>query len=1709
MSGSNGIWKTYSADLAAWAGSAVRIRFFFDTADAMYNQFEGWMVDDVEVATRSGARRDVFEDDMTDTTNWVSGGLWRLTTDRSASGPQSWVYNDGDDYSTGARSQGSILSPWLDLSRASSAQLSFKSWYETEDEGTTWDRKQVLASTNGTAWTRIHLVSGPSEEWTTEQVDLSAYAGGQVRLRFHFDSVDGQNNGFEGWYVDDVQVTAPEGLGAQVFSEGAEESTNTLTMSGLWHQASDLASAGSYSWAYNDGTDFDTGGPNSGELVTRWIDLMAGSGAALQFKSWYETEDSGTAWDRKLVYITTNGEDWVQLRQVTGPMRAWTAQTVDLSPYAGGRIRLKFLFDSVDGTHNQYRGWYLDEITVRLVGRDFAFFESFEDPAAYATNWTREAGAGNWDLSHDTLRAWRIGNDDNIVGGGDGSWSNYIVSADIRYDRQGPYFSDAELYVRYQDRNNYVKVGIRNFYEFWRLKYTVRVDTNFVEQGWIHSFSKTNRPIEGAWYNLKVRAETNTFTVYFDGENVGSFSTAHFPAGRIAVGSQAAQLGIWEPQRGYYFIDDDEYAFWSANEGEIVTLGTPLNLDWGYLKTFFPMLILPGTYVMSDTEVANVCAWITNGFFSLMATDGGVAKLDENGDPDPGRIESVFGVDSTMHALEGLGYAEIGTNIHYTTLDYAPEQVVELDGSANAWSKLGQGLNLATMHAGSTSAPAFICNVLTQRMDSPPKVFCFNYAVDTGGQLTNESRWVAQRALEWLQSQTYMLQLELKYVLVPTNPNLDIVVFSTNFWTLNGWGTNDITVNIPMDNCMTGTNLYWVLFTYPWDATNAWMTHRGFYSAANDGIFTTLDGIGLQLLGITDVAYAGRDWDMWVAYNTQGSNLLAHFGLKKRGQLRQEDNFNDGAADGWTITTNANIEWAATNSAVRATVVGAGGYAWIARDGLSITGQNITVEYDVRFAGGATNAGDGGVVFRGVPLGVTPGAAGWRAGVTNLYTNNLPVTGVWHHVMLSVRDGDPWLRSDLLVDGKVVFLNEPIESTNWGAPVLALLSPYHGGCVEWDNFRVADEEYSLTTQSVSGVFSPMEEGNFWGSLPDYDPDKWEFDGTALGGRYEWYIYFKGEGVNAYKRGGVFFAPRLMVEDEDFPADFYAGDTVFVPVEWENLGTNELPAYLTLNLQNPYADQMYTTNTFLVTNGWGSMLCEVAVPEDMPSAGDYQWSAYLYPTGAANGWLERIGSDDTFRFSPQGTPVGPETVIWVRAATGEQFAGYSDLGIPEPENMAYFTWSGAHDGDYTGIAVPEGDKCWKADVTGTYAGWGVFHTNGLKDLSGFNYLKFWVKTEERSLKIQIEAPQSVQWTLYLDQMGWDAANAGLWQEITVPITNFGFATPPTNVYGSFLATLEFLPSLRYSLRSLDNSTTWVVGDGGGTTHGLNIKCTTNGGARWAGVPATNFALTTWYNVDFVDANRGWAVGGLNIIAGTTNAGQSWTLLTNGLPFNNYWYALEFINSQTGWACGSTSIVMTTDGGATWTNQFGASNIVRAIRFSDEKKGWACGNNLLLTTTNGGTTWTYSPVPTPGVYWRDLFFVNSSTGWACGYSGLVCRTTDSGNTWELAAGVPALTNQYLYAMTWASESNGWMVGSGVDTNNMYFTRDGGASWSNANSGLSATLLDVEFSDANHGFAVGQSAYIMATTNGAAATPTWTHALPNARTFYIDNTRWTVNP
>jgi hypothetical protein len=82
-----------------------------------------------------------------------------------------------------------------------------------------------IKPTTASDWTTLKSYNGVAESsvWrAADTVDISAYAGQDVQLRFNFASNNAQNN-FEGWYVDDVVVRQTTPHDNYAFTVGASE----------------------------------------------------------------------------------------------------------------------------------------------------------------------------------------------------------------------------------------------------------------------------------------------------------------------------------------------------------------------------------------------------------------------------------------------------------------------------------------------------------------------------------------------------------------------------------------------------------------------------------------------------------------------------------------------------------------------------------------------------------------------------------------------------------------------------------------------------------------------------------------------------------------------------------------------------------------------------------------------------------------------------------------------------------------------------------------------------------------------------------------------------------------------------------------------------------------------------------------------------------------------------------------------------------------------------------------------------------------------------------------------------------------------------------------------------------------------------------------------------------------------------------------------
>lgn len=233
--------------------------------------------------------------------------------------------------------------------------------------------------------------------------------------------------------------------------------------------------------------------------------------------------------------------------------------------------------------------------------------------------------------------------------------------------------------------------------------------------------------------------------------------------------------------------------------------------------------------------------------------------------------------------------------------------------------------------------------------------------------------------------------------------------------------------------------------------------------------------------------------------------------------------------------------------------------------------------------------------------------------------------------------------------------------------------------------------------------------------------------------------------------------------------------------------------------------------------------------------------------------------------------------------------------------------------------------------------------------------------------------------------------------------------------------------------VNTQTGWAVGADGTILH------TADGGQSWNRQVVDTTAEFT--GLAFVDADHGWAVTTTPTtfddffeeytdwdaaIWHTSDGGQSWQRQI--LPDTaRILHDVEFVDAQTGWAVGAKRagedthgqlqhagvIYHTGDGGQTWTEQYSLEErtFTRAD-FIDASHGWVVGfptrsgsdQRAVLHTVDGGQSW---EIQEPGNIYAplwDVHFIDQNRGYIAGANYVAdwgppaMRTFDGGTTWE---------------------------------------------------------------------------------------------------------------
>jgi photosystem II stability/assembly factor-like uncharacterized protein len=165
------------------------------------------------------------------------------------------------------------------------------------------------------------------------------------------------------------------------------------------------------------------------------------------------------------------------------------------------------------------------------------------------------------------------------------------------------------------------------------------------------------------------------------------------------------------------------------------------------------------------------------------------------------------------------------------------------------------------------------------------------------------------------------------------------------------------------------------------------------------------------------------------------------------------------------------------------------------------------------------------------------------------------------------------------------------------------------------------------------------------------------------------------------------------------------------------------------------------------------------------------------------------------------------------------------------------------------------------------------------------------------------------------------------------------------------------------------------------------------------------------------------------------------------------------------------------------------------FTDSLNGWAAGDSgVIIHTSNAGGSWLIQNTSTI-IAIGDIFFVNSSTGWAIandflGHGTGILKTSNSGANWSNS--IFSDSTLILYTIFFTDPLNGFLGGQSDTTGRAEIlkTTNGGLTWKRCSIVLSTTcpgfpVLKINFANATTGFACGglreRGGKFMVTTDG----------------------------
>ncbi len=296
---------------------------------------------------------------------------------------------------------------------------------------------------------------------------------------------------------------------------------------------------------------------------------------------------------------------------------------------------------------------------------------------------------------------------------------------------------------------------------------------------------------------------------------------------------------------------------------------------------------------------------------------------------------------------------------------------------------------------------------------------------------------------------------------------------------------------------------------------------------------------------------------------------------------------------------------------------------------------------------------------------------------------------------------------------------------------------------------------------------------------------------------------------------------------------------------------------------------------------------------------------------------------------------------------------------------------------------------------------------------------------------------------------------------------GVNYPPASTWGRYAASLNafagqniyigfkhsnscgdgvFLDDIAVNRAAQTISSFYVVGDP------QNVYKTDNLGVNWTALPYNDPNMpwtSTHYTLD-VSGNKIFVGGAYGLMQKTVNAGANFTCLTKFLsPGTKYGAWAQYNNGKV--------IVVGAPGSS-------------GLTFDQ-----------VMISTNGGTNWTIAPVNSSATFY-SIDMLNANTGFMCGTSGNLRKTTNGGANWDSVPG--AFGTNLLRRIEFVNATTGYLFQSTTNSGGAWKTVDGGANWTAVSFGTEdSRIYYSSFVNANTGYVGNYTPKLMKTTNGGA--------------------------